>query len=89
MMWSPPPHLKVKVNFDGAVFNESNSAGIGVVIWDDLGQVMASMSESVHLPSSVDEIEEPSFASFGHLIEDAKVLTESFVDFTVSHVKRQ
>ena len=32
---------------------------------------------------------EPSFASFGHLIEDAKVLTESIVNFTVSHVKRQ
>ena len=113
-----------KVNFDGAVFKESNSAGIGVVIRDDLGQVMASMSESVHLPSSVDEVEtlaavraiyfaqevgfssiilegdservikslrseKSSFASFGHLIEDAKVLTESFVDFTVSHVRRQ
>ena len=85
---------------------------------------MASMSESVHLPSSVDEVEtlaavraiyfaqevgfssiilegdservikslrseKSSFASFGHLIEDVKVLTESFVDFTVSHVRRQ
>ena len=37
VMWSPPPHLKVKVNFDGVVFKESNSAEIGVVIWDDLG----------------------------------------------------
>ena len=33
--------------------------------------------------------EESFFASFGHLIEDVKVLTESFVDFTVSHVRRQ
>ena len=106
------------------MFKESNSAGIGVVIRDDLGQVMTSMSESVHLPSSVDEVEtlaavraiyfaqevgfssiilegdservikslrseKSSFASFGHLIEDVKVLTESFVDFTVSHVRRQ
>ena len=124
VLWSPPPHPYFKVNFDGAVFKESNSAGIGVVIRDDLGQVMTSMSESVHLPSSVDEVEaltavraiyfaqevgfssiilegdservikslrseKPSFASFGHLIEDAKVLIESFVNFTVSHVKRQ
>ena len=57
VLWSPHPHPYFKVNFDGAVFKESNSAGIGVVIRDDLGQVMTSMSESVHLPSSVDEVE--------------------------------
>ena len=33
--------------------------------------------------------EESFFASFGHLIEDAKVIAESFVCFIVSHVKRQ
>ena len=123
-MWIPTPHLMFKVNFDGAVFKEENKASIGVVIWDDLGQVMASMSENISLPSSVDEIETPatvralnfsqevgfssiilecdfervinswrreetSFSSFGHLLEDAKVLAESFAGFIVSHVKRQ
>ena len=33
--------------------------------------------------------DEPSFASYGHLIEEAKFLAESFVVFSVSHVKRQ
>ena len=85
---------------------------------------MASMSENIHLPSSVDKVkalaivrasrfaqevgfssvilkgdskrvikslrsEESFFASYGHLIEDAKVISKSFVDLTISHVKRQ
>ena len=33
--------------------------------------------------------EETSFSSFGHLLEDVKVLAESFASFIVSHVKRQ
>ena len=33
--------------------------------------------------------EKTSFASFGHLIEDVKVIAESFIGFTVSHGKRQ
>ena len=33
--------------------------------------------------------DEPSSASYGHLIEEAKFLAESFVVFSVSHVKRQ
>ena len=56
-MWIPPPHLMFKVNFDGAVFKEENKASIGVVIQDDLGQVMALMFENISLPSSVDEVE--------------------------------
>lgn len=33
--------------------------------------------------------DEPSFASYGHLIEETKFLVESFVVFSVFHVKRQ
>jgi len=124
VVWFPPSYLIFKVNFDGVVFKESNLARIGVVIRDDLRQVMASMSKNIHLPSSVDKVEalailralcfaqevgfssvilkgdskrvikslrsEESFSvSFGHLIEDAKVIVVSFVGFTVSHVKKQ
>ena len=56
VVWFPPSHLIFKVNFDGAVFKESNLAGIGVVIRDDLRQVMASMSKNIHLPSSVEAL---------------------------------
>ena len=30
--WSPPTDDGWKVNFDGALFNESGEAGIGVVV---------------------------------------------------------
>ncbi|KAL0005466.1 hypothetical protein SO802_013027, partial [Lithocarpus litseifolius] len=57
VVWSPAPHPNFKVNFDGVVFKESNSTRIEVVIRDDLGQVMASMSKNITLPSSKDEVE--------------------------------
>ena len=57
VVWFPPSHLIFKVNFDGVVFKESNSTGIGVLIRDDLRQVMASMSENIHLPSSINKVE--------------------------------
>ena len=56
-MWIPLPHLMFKVKFDGVVFKEENKASIGVVIRDDLEQVMALMFENISLPSSVDEVE--------------------------------
>ena len=52
-----PPHLILRVNFDGAIFKEENKAGIGVVIRDDSGQVIASIFEKTSLLSSVDEVE--------------------------------
>jgi len=120
----PPPRPLCKVNFDAVVFNEDRKAGVGVVIRNYLGQIMASMTEKCNLPTLVDEVEamavvravvfaqelrfssnilegdskkimntfkndEPAFASYGHLIEEAKFLAESFVVFSVSHVKRQ
>ena len=42
----------IKVNFDGSVFRENNSAGAGVVIQDDKGLVVASMSDLYLLPYS-------------------------------------
>ena len=37
----------VKVNFDGAVFGELNKSGVGVVIRDSNGAVLASCSEKI------------------------------------------
>lgn len=51
------PHLIFKVNFDRAIFKEENKAGIGVVIRDDSGQVIAFIFEKTSLLSSVDEVE--------------------------------
>ena len=46
--WQVPQAGFVKVNFDGAVFGESNKSGVGVVKRDNNGAVLASCSEKYH-----------------------------------------
>lgn len=46
-----------KVNFDRATFAADNKAGLGVVIRNDAGLVMVSLSQQIPLPSTVIEVE--------------------------------
>ncbi|GMY15487.1 hypothetical protein FCV25MIE_10726 [Fagus crenata] len=55
--WQPPSKLRYKVNFNGAVFKETNEAGIGVIVRDSHGLVMASLTQKVRFPHSVPSIE--------------------------------
>lgn len=55
--WHPPPDGYVKINFNGATFKDINKAGLGVVIRDSFGQVLASLSEQITLPFSSDLVE--------------------------------
>ena len=55
--WTPLNTNSFKANFDGAVFNSSNSAGVGVIICDNNGEVTAAMSERILLPNIVLEVE--------------------------------
>ena len=54
--WQPPARSWYKVNFDGALFEKDQCAGIGVVIQNDQGLVMASLSQRIPLPFTVIEI---------------------------------
>ena len=47
----------MKINFDGAWYNESEKAGLGVVIRNGEGQVLAAMSEQIVKPPSVELLE--------------------------------
>ena len=47
----------VKVNFDGAVFSDSNKSGVGVVIRDNNGDVLASFSEKIFQAYKAEETE--------------------------------
>lgn len=51
----------VKINFDGAVFQDLSKAGVGVVVRDSHGMVLASMSEQIPLTNSVAEVEAIGF----------------------------
>ena len=47
----------MKVNFDGVLFKETDFAGLGVIIGNDLGQVMAVSAQVIPLPTSVETVE--------------------------------
>ncbi|KAL0005237.1 hypothetical protein SO802_012798 [Lithocarpus litseifolius] len=55
--WKPPSTGMYKTNFDNAVFEESGEAGIGVIIRNSRGKVMASLAEKILKPSSVETVE--------------------------------
>ena len=57
IQWSPPRGNHWKINFDRAIFTESNSAGIGVIVRDSSGNPEAALSKRIVSPSSPATIE--------------------------------
>nr|POF20839.1 hypothetical protein CFP56_14353 [Quercus suber] len=57
LKWVPPPQGWFKANVDGAIFKESNSAGIGVVVCDSQGWVLAALSKKVEGVQEAEVIE--------------------------------
>lgn len=45
--WSPPDNHMLKVNFDGATFREDQKVGVGVIIKDELGRVIAFEEDKI------------------------------------------
>ena len=55
--WCPPIPSSYKVNVDGAFFTKWKQVGIGVVIRDSAGEVVAALSQKLARPLGVLEIE--------------------------------
>lgn len=55
--WTTPETHRYKINFDGASFAEDATVGIGVVIRNEAGLIMASLTQRIPLPTSVIEVE--------------------------------
>ena len=55
--WSPPPDGSYKANFDAATFKEDERTGIGVILRNNKGLVMASASQNIQLMTSMVEME--------------------------------
>ena len=56
-VWQPPKGTMYKLNFDEAVFVDMTTLGIGVIIWNDRGQVMATLSSKSHAVMDSEEAE--------------------------------
>nr|POE55393.1 putative ribonuclease h protein [Quercus suber] len=50
--WRPPSPPLYKINFDGALFSDLGTAGLGVVIRDWRGQVVGALAERIPIPKS-------------------------------------
>ena len=59
--WFPPEGSLYKVNVDGAVFSAQKESGIGVIIRDEAGLVVAVMSKKVKASLGPLEIEAKTF----------------------------
>ena len=55
--WRPLVGELYKTNFDRAVFRESGEAGIGVVVRDAKGEVIAALAEKITFPGTVEMLE--------------------------------
>ena len=55
--WKPPDASLVKINFDGAIFRDENRSGIGVVVRDHTGAILASVALSLSPALQPAEIE--------------------------------
>ena len=60
--WKTPNPEIYKINFDGAIFEDSELVGLGVVIRDSAGLIIAALNQKICLPSSLD-LEEAMAAS--------------------------
>ena len=57
MGWTPPVNHMFKVNFDRAIFREEQKAGVGIIIRDEHGRIIASMADSISLSFFVNAVE--------------------------------
>ena len=55
--WRPSSENVVKINFDGALFGESDYAVLGVVICNSEGVVLVALSEKIVKPQIVELVE--------------------------------
>ena len=66
--WKPPDANLVKINFDGAIFKDENSSGIGVVVRDHTSAILVSLSQSLSAalqPAKIEAIAIAQALEFG------------------------
>ena len=77
--WKPPDANLVKINFDGAIFKDENSSGIGVVVRDHTSAILVSLSQSLSpalQPAEIEAIAAARALEFGQELD----LTEAVLE---------
>ena len=88
--WEPPPSDWVKINFDGAIFQEKDEAGLGAIIRNDHGLVMAALTQVIPLPTSVEMVEVLAARwalSFAHELGFDHIILEGDSDIAIRAMK--
>ena len=67
-VWQPPKGSVYKLNFDAAIFADMAASGIGAVIWNDKGEVMAALSSK---GPTMTKSEEPEVLACRKALESA------------------
>lgn len=55
--WSASPRNKLKINVDGAIFKNAGEAGVGMIIKDSQGYIVAAQSKKIPFPLGAIEAE--------------------------------
>ena len=55
--WHPPQEGMYKANFDAALFDGLGMAGLGIVVRDSMGNIIAALSQKIRSPHSVEMAE--------------------------------
>ncbi|XP_075665643.1 uncharacterized protein LOC142635354 [Castanea sativa] len=55
--WKSPDAGFVKANFDGTIFEDLGTAGIGVAVRNEHGEVVAALAEQIPIPNSIFTLE--------------------------------
>ena len=58
--WRPPNTDELKINYDGSIFSEDGRVGLGVVVRNSEGVVIASLSQQIPLPATITQVEAPA-----------------------------
>ena len=70
VMWNRPPPAMLKINVDGAISKRPNLVGVGSVIRDDTGRLVAAMCRSIAAPLRPLEVEAKAFEAGLQLARD-------------------
>ena len=88
--WKPPDANLVKINFDGAIFKDENSSGIGVVVRDHTSAILVSLSQSLSpalQPAKIEAIIAARALEFGQELDPTEAVLEGDSELIMNSLK--